>query len=213
MRDVHPWPGLPVGRGLLWRCPRTRALMLALAAAAATASSNSLAGPWGCGLPARVVGAALALLLVGACVALWHQRHLAVRLLVGGACGVGGAAVASAMARALGAHPWHDLGATGPDALLGGALAGMAFATVAGRAHWLWGLAFGAAQGAVVWELGATPASSAVGLAWHLVYGAALGWLNQRVQPPPPASAKILFFRDYKPQRGRSSEAPSRPVR
>jgi hypothetical protein len=188
--------------------------MLALAATASLASCADLALLWGWRVPAWVGVGTLWLLAVGAAVSLWHQRHLAVRLAVGALGGTMGALGASAALMGVTATPWSLGAPTIPLAFAGGALGGMAFATVAGRAHWLWGLAFGLAQGFLLWLLAPAPPSAPAGMAWHLVFGVLLGWLNQRIQPPPPGSVKILFFHDYRPQRSRpEGKTTSRPVR
>ncbi|MEB3329139.1 MAG: hypothetical protein VKQ33_07905 [Candidatus Sericytochromatia bacterium] len=214
MQEVDAWPGLPVGRGLLWRCPRTRALMLTLAATAATASCVELATLWGWRAPSWVGPALLWVLALGSGVALWHQRHLTARQVVGTLAGTLGALGAWAALVGASAAPWA-LPAM-PLVLTGGGLGGMAFATIAGRAHWLWGAAFGLAQGGLLWLVapGATSAApGSTGLAWHLAFGALLGWLNQRLQPSPPGNVKIIFFHDYRSHRPRPSGASSRPVK
>lgn len=240
MRAPSPLPGLPIGRGEVWRQPEARTLMLGLAAcgllplaglatvAAGVVAPNSYVG--GAVLPA------IALLAAGLAFAAMRQRHLLVRAAVGmtaGWLGVLGydALVALLQAFGPGRGPslvWagvelppgtHALGVVLPAYahhwLATGAFWGMTYALVAGKAHWAWGMVWGAALWATVLGMSlllpqgtAVVAALDLGrasllLVGHLAFGAILGAVNQGMQPAAPVNAKIVFLRDYAAERDR----------
>ena len=95
-----------------------------------------------------------------------------------------------------------------------GALWGLAYALVAGKAHWGWGVGYGLAMGtitlAAAWLAphGALllQAPSLAGVAgWFAgaaIYGVVLGALNEALQPDTCRNAKIIFLRDYQARGG-----------
>lgn len=238
MRAPSPLPGLPIGRGEVWREPGARALLLFLAAVGLLPLAGLATVAAGAMAPASYVGGAvlpaIALVAGGLAVAALRQRHLLVRAAVGmtaGWLGVLGYDALIALLQAFGpgrgpSLVWagielppgsHALGMVLPAYahhwLATGALWGMTYALIAGKAHWAWGVVYGAAlwatvlgmalllpQGtAVVTALDAGRASLL--LAGHLAFGAILGLVNQYIQPAAPTNAKIVFLRDYQAQR------------
>lgn len=225
--------GLPIGRGLVWDEPDSRRLLvmaavlglvplLALGLVAAGVLAPSTYVGW---VLIPVVGLA-------ACLVTFAQRHFPAvfrRMAIGVLAGLGGVlaydglflyGVQAGLFPAM--HPvWAGLVPDDLAATLGGyfghwfgtgALWGMAYALVAGRARWYYGPAYGA----IVWGLVALfatrlpgghlilPGTSfgmlAVLLAGHLVYGAVLGAVNQAAQPDERLGGKIIFLRDHKPR-------------
>lgn len=240
MRAPSPLPGLPIGRGEVWRHPGARALLLALAAFGLLPLAGLATVAVGAVAPTSyVTGAvlpAIALVSGGLAIAACRQRHLLVRAGVGMAAGWLGvlaydALIALLQAVGPGRGPallWAGLELPPGTASLGivlpayahhwlatGALWGMTYALVAGKAHWAWGVVYGAALWVTVLAMAlllphgtAVVASLGFGraallLAGHLTFGAVLGALNMALQPVPPLNGKIVFLRDYAAERDR----------
>lgn len=234
MRAPSPLPGLPIGRGEVWRQPAARALLLGLAACGLLPLAGLATVAAGVMSPANYVGGAvlpaIALVSAGFAIAALRQRHLLVRAAVGIAAGWLGvlsydALIAMLQAFGPGRGPalvWagvelppgtHTLGVVLPAYahhwLATGALWGMTYALVAGKAHWAWGLVYGAALWVTVIAMaGLLPHGTALvasldfgraALLWsgHLIFGAVLGAVNMALQPAPPLNAKIVFMRDF----------------
>jgi hypothetical protein len=214
--------GLPIGQGEVWHDRPQRTLALALATAALLPLAAWVLPGIGLIAPARFGALEAPLLgLVGllAILAVLRRRALAVRVGIGLAVGLVGAScydLLLLLGRQL--TPGLGLPLAGVDAarwgvnvyhLLGTAAAwGLAYAVVAGKARWY----FGAGWGAILWASVAfmaavlphgaaiLPASLPVLgalLLVHVLYGAAIGGLNQVLQPEPRGQGKIIFLRDY----------------
>jgi hypothetical protein len=215
--------GLPIGQGEVWHDRPQRILALTLAAAAMLPLVAWILPAMGWLAPGRF-GAALELPLLGlvaaiATLAVLRRRALAVRVGIGLVVGLVGAScydlvllLGRQLAQGL-ALPLAGADATSWGVnvhhLLGTAAAwGLAYAVVAGKARWYFGVAWaamvwaaiaamaaGLPQGAAI--LPATPMVLAVLLGAHVLYGAAIGGLNQVLQPEPRGQGKIIFLRDY----------------
>lgn len=240
MRAPSPLPGLPIGRGEVWRQPGARALLLGLAVCGLLPLAGLASVAAGAIAPASYVAGAvlpaIAFVSAGLAFAALRQRHLLVRAAVGmtaGWLGVLGYDVLIALLQAFGpgrgpSLVWagvelppgaHALGTVLPAYahhwLATGALWGMAYALVAGKAHWAWGVVYGAALWTTVLAMSLLlPQGAAVVgsldfgracllLTGHLAFGAILGAVNQAIQPVAPVNAKIVFLRDYAAQRDR----------
>ncbi len=240
MRAPPPLPGLPIGRGEVWRQPAARTLLLALAAFGLLPLAGLATVAAGVVSPANYVAGAvlpaIALVTGGFAIAAFRQHHLLVRAAVGmtaGWLGVLSYDALIALLQAIGpghgpALVWAGVelppGTHALDVLLPtyahhwlatGALWGMTYALVAGKAHWGWGLVYGAALWvtvlamALVLPLGSAVIAAldfgraALLLAGHLTFGAVLGAANMVLQPLPPLNAKIVFLRDYAAERDR----------
>lgn len=241
MRAPSPLPGLPIGRGEVWRQPAARALLLGLAACGLLPLAGLATVSAGVVAPASyVTGAvlpAIAMVSAGFALAALRQRHLLVRAAVGLTAGWFGVLTYDALIALLQAFgpgrgpalvwagielaPGHGTLGTALPAyahhwLATGALWGMAYALVAGKAHWAWGMVYGAALWVTVLAMALVlPQGSAVVaavdggrasllLVGHLMFGAVLGFVNMKVQPEQPLNAKIVFLRDYAAQRDRA---------
>jgi hypothetical protein len=175
-------------------------------------------------LPAGRFGAWMELPLLGlvaaiATLAVLRRRALATRVGVGLVVGLVGAS-AYDLALLLGRQlvPGLALPLGTPDVarwgvdvvhLLGTAVVwGLAYAVIAGKARWYFGVAWAAliwlpiALMAAVLPLGASilPANPLVLLgllAAHVAYGTAIGGINQLLQPETRGQGKIIFLRDY----------------
>jgi hypothetical protein len=247
MRAPTPLPGLPIGRGEVWREPWSRTLLLALACTGLLplAGLVTVAAGW-IAPPSYVGGAvlpAIALVSAGLAIAAFRQRHLLVRAAVGMLAGWLGVLAFDALVVLLqtfgpGRGPaivWAGIelapGAKALDVVLPayahhwlatGAFWGMTYALVAGRAHWGWGVVYGAALWATVVgvALGLPHGTAVVTaldlgrasllLVGHVAFGAVLGAVNQVLQPEPPLNAKIVFLRDYVAHRERHPLAKPR---
>lgn len=214
--------GLPIGQGEVWHDRPQRMLALALATAALLPLAAWILPGLGLIGPARYGTLELPLLgLVGmlAAVAVLRRRALALRVGIGLAVGLVGAScydLLLLLGRQL--APGLGLPLAGMDAarwgvnvyhLLGtAAVWGLAYAVVAGKARWYFGVAWGVIlwasvafmaavlpQGAVI--LPATLPVLGALLLVHGLYGAAIGGLNEVLQPEPRGQGKIIFLRDY----------------
>jgi uncharacterized membrane protein SpoIIM required for sporulation len=95
-----------------------------------------------------------------------------------------------------------------------GALWGLTYALVAGKAHWTWGVLYGLGMGGLAllgtWfaphGLLLLPSLTLTGVAGWLagaaLYGAVLGALNEALQPDVHHGGKIIFLRDYQARVG-----------
>lgn len=238
MRAMTPFAGLPIGVGAVWHEPRSRAALVGLAAAGMLpfAGLGAVAAGWV--RPAGYIGGAvlpaIAVLMLGLLWVARREPHLLARAAVGVLAGWLGILAYDALIGVLqafgpGRGPsliWPGVqlapGATAfnqvaPALVLHwlalGALWGLTYAMVAGRAHWAWGMAYGLA----LWTTGLAmavflphgamivPALDAgrvsLLLIGHLLFGAVLGGVNEWLQPPAPFNAKIVFLRDFVSQR------------
>lgn len=234
MQGPRLLPGLPVGVGEVWHDRGSRALLLGLAAVGLLPFAGLAAVAAGWVAPSGYVDGAVlpavAMLTFGLMFAWRRHPHLLARAAVGALAGWLGVLAYDGLVAALqafgpGRGPsivWpgvelppgsHALAQVAPAYALHwlglGACWGMTYALVAGRAHWAWGLVFGAA----LWSSGVAMAlflpngsivvpaldlgRAGLLLAGHLVFGGVLGALNAAMQPPPPFNAKIVFLRDY----------------
>lgn len=221
--------GLPIGQGELWHDPLLRALTFTLAwMAIAPAVGWALpalgqlsADQYQAWVEPPLLGFLAATCIFGA----MRSRVLASRICVGIVVGlVGGLAydMALAIARTLAPGVQFPLAGSG---ITGGVLDGawaahaahwlgaavawtLAYAVVAGKARWYYGLAWSG----LIWALVAAmtvllpqgsqvcaPTSVALGalLGVHLAFGAVLGALNELLQPETRGQGKIIFLRDY----------------
>lgn len=226
--------GLPIGEGEVWQDSTMRLALLVLTAAAFL-PLVALFGP-AFGLVSvksyevTLVLPVLALVVVIGVVAARRHPPLFRRMLAGLWAGVLGVVVYDLLymlAAAGGYTPslvplWTGVG--GGESLLGslfhhwvtfGALWGMAYGLVAGKARWTYGALFGLAMWANVATFalfvpfggpfvpGATATAMAIMLLGFCLFGAVLGLVNQRLQPEERPRGKIIFLRDYQRVRNR----------
>lgn len=226
--------GLPIGEGEVWQDSTMRLGLLVLTALAFL-PLFALFGP-ALGLVsvetyelALVLPVLVAVVATGV-VAAWRYPPLLKRMLAGLWAGVLGVVVydlAYMVAAAAGYTQslvplWTGVG--GSESALGGlfhhwvtfgALWGMAYGLVAGKARWFYGAIFGLALWANVATFalfvpfggpfvpGATATAMAILLAGFCLFGAVVGLVNQRLQPEERPRGKIVFLRDYQRVRNR----------
>ncbi|MFP5501911.1 MAG: hypothetical protein ACLGIN_05425 [Candidatus Sericytochromatia bacterium] len=223
--------GLPIGEGQVWRDPAMRRWLVLLAAVAMAPFFALLlpaTGLMGYGTyDAWIVAPALGMIAAGAWITYRRHRPLFHRLAVG--FGAGWASVlaydlfhlliAADGSFGAGLPVWSGVGRFASEGawipayfhhwITMGALWGAAYALVAGKARWLWGVVFGLAMwaNAVTFSLflpfggpfvpGAGPAAMTMLLIGTLIFGTVLGLLNARFQPVDRYHGKIVFLRDY----------------
>ncbi|MDB5101818.1 MAG: hypothetical protein JWM80_6239 [Cyanobacteria bacterium RYN_339] len=215
--------GLPIGQGEVWHDRPQRTLALALGAAALAPLAAWVLPAAGWLDPGRFGSwVELPLLAVIAAIALFavlRRRALATRVGIGLVVGLVGASsydLVLLLGRQL--APGLALPLAGMDAaswgvnvhhLLGtAAVWGLGYAVLAGKARWY----FGVAWAALIWGvialmaallpegariLPATPLVLLTLLAAHVMYGVAIGALNEVLQPAARGQGKIIFLRDY----------------
>jgi hypothetical protein len=226
--------GLPIGHGEVWHDPEQRRMLIGMAAIAVV-PFLALALPGWAWMSVDTYFSWVVAPLLGLLAALtafsW-QRYPAVfkRAVIGLAAGLLGA-LAYDTVRIMGeGFGWFSAGTalglqgtTGAPAvewqamaettfvrwIVFGALWGMAYGLIAGKAHWAYGLATGLALGvltlaaAFLAPLGAAvlPPLTLMGVAGWIVgmglFGAVMGALNEVLQPDSRHGAKIIFLRDY----------------
>jgi len=215
--------GLPIGQGEVWHDRPQRWLALSLAVAALL---PLLAWPLaGAGVlsPDRF-GATVELPLLGlvAAIALFavlRRRALAVRVGIGLVVGLVGAScydlilllgrqVAPGLALPLAGSDATSWGVNVHHLLGTAAVWALAYAVIAGKARWYYGVAYAMllwvaiALMATVLPAGtailpATPLVLGALFGAHVLYGLAIGGLNELLQPEARGQGKIIFLRDY----------------
>lgn len=219
--------GLPVGQGEVWHDDEQRRLLIGLAAAAflpllglVLMGSGIFSLAWYYGW---VVAPTLGLVAVGAAYARKRHRQLFRRIGVGLGAGVFGV-LAYDVAHALwvsvygGAYPvWAGFVPEAVPAwaaffnhwVVAGALWGMAYTLLAGKARWYYGVAYGIGLWALVGLVALVapqPGMLLSAVSWdafasllvgHMIFGTVLGLLSDALVPDARRSAKIIFLRDY----------------
>lgn len=231
--------GLPIGHGEVWHDPDQRRLLIGLATLSLLPFCALALPGWGwTSFDTYVAWVAAPLLGVIAAVAAFStQRYpsLAKRIAIGLCAGLLGALTYDTVRIVGESFGWFSAGTALGMQLMGtgtppnlaamaentflrwvvmGALWGLAYALVAGKAHWAWGLFYGLSMGtaflaaAFMAPHGAmllpplTLAGVAGWLAGTALYGAVLGALNQALQPDVRFGGKIIFLRDYQARVG-----------
>lgn len=226
--------GLPIGHGEVWHEPEQRRTLIAMAALAMLPFVALALPGWGWVSFDTYIAwlAAPALGLLTALGAFSWQRYPALfkRVAIGLVAGLLGM-LAYDTVRIVGeGFGWFSAGSALGMQVLGsgqppswealaqntfirwvvmGAMWGLAYALVAGKAQWAYGLGFGLALGTLTLAAASlAPFGSALlppltmaGVAGWLggaaFFGAALGLLNEALQPDVRYGGKIIFLRDY----------------
>jgi hypothetical protein len=226
--------GLPIGHGEVWHDPEQRRMLIGMAALAMVPFLGLMLPGWGLtsfdGYFAWLAAPAIGLLTALAAFSWQRYPVLFKRLGIGAIAGLMGALAYDTIRIVGEGFGWFSAGSALGLQVMGagltpswqamaentfirwvvlGALWGLAYGLVAGKASWAYGVATG------LWLGGVTllaswiapngslfgPAMTIVGtVSWLVgagIFGAVMGGLNEALQPDTRFSGKIIFLRDY----------------